>query len=110
MKIEVYGIDEKLGLPIRCSGCINTTRYLDMQGYEYTLYPVLLSSDNELGFDYDRERIKELAKRAKFPSLSIQYPQVFIDDEHIGGYRDMRQYIDSLNSSQSEENPVYSMY
>lgn len=88
--IEIYGIPEELH---KCYSCVNATRFLDMIGKEYKFIPVLRKADTSVGFDYNKDDIKTLAKRAGFASLAITYPQIFIDGKHIGGYKDLREHF-----------------
>lgn len=90
MKVEIYGIPESLH---NCYGCIQAQKLLTERGIEYTFYPVLKEAKNDLGFEYDRPRIEELAKRAKQRSLAFQYPRIFVDNKLIGGYLQLKQLI-----------------
>ncbi|QPI17923.1 glutaredoxin [Pectobacterium phage POP12] len=60
---------------------------------EYVFYPVLVKSNNSVGFEYDRPRINELAVRTRQKSLSFQYPRIFVDGKLIGGYLQLKQYL-----------------
>lgn len=90
MKVEIYGIPESLH---NCYGCIHAQKLLKEKGIEYTFYPVLKEAKNDLGFEYDRPRIEELAKRARQRSLAFQYPRIFVDNKLIGGYLQLKQLI-----------------
>lgn len=90
MKVEIYGIPESLH---NCYGCIQAQKLLTEKGIEYTFYPVLKEAKNDLGFEYDRPRIEELAKRVKQRSLAFQYPRIFVDNKLIGGYLQLKQLI-----------------
>lgn len=85
--IEIYGIPETLH---NCWGCVQSRKLLDRLGIEYTFYPVLVKSDNDLGFDYDRARIQELAKRKRQKGLGFTYPQIFKDGIPIGGFMELK--------------------
>ncbi len=67
-KIELY-----------CSGfcfyCVMAERMLQERGQEFTVYRV----------DQDMEKREEMVARSKRQSV----PQIFINDQHIGGYTDM---------------------
>lgn len=90
MRVEIYGIPQSVH---NCYGCIKAQELLKENGIEYEFYPVLKSAENELGFEYDRPRIQELAKRAKQRSLAFQYPRIFVDGKLIGGYLQLKQLI-----------------
>lgn len=90
MKVEIYGIPHTLH---NCWGCVHACKLLDENGIGYDFYPVLLPSDNELGFQYDRPRIEELAKRVGRRSLAFSYPQIFVDGDYIGGYKHLLDLI-----------------
>lgn len=90
MKVEIYGIPESLH---NCYGCIQAQKLLIEKGIEYTFYPVLKEAKNDLGFEYDRPRIEELAKRVRQRSLAFQYPRIFVDNKLIGGYLQLKQLI-----------------
>ena len=90
MKVEIYGIPESLH---NCYGCIQAQKLLTEKGIEYTFYPVLKEAKNDLGFEYDRPRIEELAKRVRQRSLAFQYPRIFVDNKLIGGYLPLEQLI-----------------
>lgn len=80
LKIEVYGIPEEVS---RCPGCLSVRSLLDNLKLSYTFYSVFSPSQAPLGFSYDRELIVSLAERAKFPSLNIRYPVIFVDNKLI---------------------------
>jgi len=67
-KIEVYTWS-------RCPFCIRAKALLDRKGAEYTEYCI----------DGDEAARSEMAERAGRRSL----PQIFIDDQHIGGCDDI---------------------
>lgn len=90
MKVEIYGIPENIH---KCYGCIQAQKLLQEHGIEYQFYPVLKEAKNDLGFEYDRPRIEDLAKRARQRSLAFQYPRIFVDGVLIGGYMQLKQLI-----------------
>ncbi len=59
----------------RCPFCIRAKALLDKKGVEYTEYCI----------DGDEAARSEMAERAGRKSL----PQIFIDDQHIGGCDDL---------------------
>lgn len=89
-KVEIYGIPEDIA---RCYGCISAVRLLERLGIDYTFYPILKHSDNELGFEYDRDRISELQRRVGKPTPPTNYPQILIDDVWVGGFLKMKAYF-----------------
>lgn len=90
MKIEIYGIPESLH---KCYGCIEARKLLDEHGLEYEFYSVLKPANNSVGFDYDRPRIEELAKRVRSRSMAFTYPRIFVDGNFIGGYMQLKEYL-----------------
>ncbi len=91
MKVEIYGIPEEVH---RCPACVSARHLLDSLGIEYTFYSVINKSQNSLGFDYDRERITECAKRIGcFPNLMLRYPVIFIDNKKV---HHLKQHLEDL--------------
>lgn len=90
MKVEIYGIPESLH---RCYGCVQAMKLLDLEGIPYTFHAVLVPSDNDLGFAYDRPVIEALAKRVGQKSLAFRYPRIFVDDKLIGGFLELQNLI-----------------
>ncbi len=64
-----------------CGYCIMAKRVLD---------------DNKISYEEEvitRDKVRELAKKTK----SITVPQIFVDDEFIGGYTELIEYgVDKL--------------
>lgn len=92
MNIEIYGIPEHLH---NCYGCVESLKLLESKGIKYNFYPVLISSNNELGFEYDRDRIEELARRLNSRGLAFTYPRIFVDDRFIGGYKQLKDLLNN---------------
>ena len=59
-----------------CSFCVRAEQLLNRKGAEV----------NKIYIDQDPENFKEMMQRA---SGSRSVPQIFINDEHIGGYDDL---------------------
>lgn len=89
--IEIYGIPDNV---YRCWGCHESRKLLDSLNIKYQFHEVIRSVDNELGFEYNRPKIEELANRLNVKSLRFVYPQIFIDDKHIGGYKQLKELYD----------------
>lgn len=89
--IEIYGIPEEVYLCWGCKSAIKLVKSLDLP---YEFYKVVKRVDNELGFEYNREKIEELAKRLNVNSLKFVYPQIFVDGKHIGGFKNLRDMYD----------------
>lgn len=89
--IEVYGIPKEV---YNCWGCQATIKLLDSLKIPYQFHEVIKRVDNELGFEYNRPKIEELAKRINSGSLKMVYPQIFIDNKHIGGYKQLKEIYD----------------
>lgn len=76
MKIEIYGIPENVW---RCPGCHEVRGLLSSLSVDYEFIDVIQNVDGDI--QYDRPTIESLAKRiGVFPSLSIRYPVIFVDD------------------------------
>ena len=90
MKIEIYGIPDSLH---NCYACGQARKFLEERGIEYIFYPVLIPANNELGFDYYRSRIQELAKRLNSRGLAFTYPRIFVDNTFVGGFSNLKQVI-----------------
>lgn len=90
--IEVYGFDSALH---RCAACEALKELFSERGLDYTLYPVMIPAENDLGFDYNRPVLDGLYARLGYKIT--RFPQVFIDGVHIGGYFDVRNYYGNLD-------------
>ncbi len=66
VKIEIYSTTT-------CPSCVRAKQLFENKGVEYTEYKV----------DQDTDRFKEMKLRA---NGSRSVPQIFINDEHIGGF------------------------
>jgi|TARA_B100001094_G_C18107179_1_gene759060 glutaredoxin len=73
VEIEIYGKNP-------CPFCDRAKQLLDKEGHEYT-YKLL-------GKDFNREQMME-----KFPTART-FPQIVIDNENIGGYDNLCEYLD----------------
>jgi glutaredoxin len=73
--VTIYTKDE-------CSFCYYAKKMLDSNNINYTEY--------HLGLDFTRDDIKE-----KFPSQRT-FPIILVDDELIGGYIDLVEYMREL--------------
>lgn len=92
-KIEIYGIPDDL---YRCYACNEAKRLLESKGIPYSFIPVVSKSDNELGFDYNKETIKNLALLVNGgKSLAMSYPKIVVDGSYIGGYNSLQNFIES---------------
>ena len=89
MNIEIYGIPEQVW---RCPGCHWIRGLLASLNVEYTFIDVI--SPGGTGPVYDRPLIESLAKRlCQFPSLSIKYPVIFVDNQFIPSLKDFQQFL-----------------
>lgn len=68
MKIEVYG-------DAGCAGCIQSKNLLKNRG-----------------IPFEERSVQELLERMP---TARQIPQIFIDDEHIGGFDELKNRLDS---------------
>ena len=74
--IEIYGIPEEVW---RCPGCKTAVDLLKALKINYKFINVINNKDDHI--EYDRPVIVDLAKRIGcFPSLSIRYPVIFVDN------------------------------
>lgn len=79
LDIEIYGIPPDVA---HCPGCSLVLSILNDNEIDYRFYPVMVKKDNELGFDYNRPVIENVAKRIGcYPHLGIRYPVVFINNK-----------------------------
>lgn len=88
MNIEIYGIDEA---DFRCGGCRLAKQLFDEAGLNYTFNKVLIKDKDGFPY-YEKEVIEKLAKRAKFSSLRIAYPVIFIDNVLIN-IKNLREFL-----------------
>ncbi|WJZ27947.1 hypothetical protein NCTGTJJY_CDS0068 [Serratia phage 92A1] len=91
--IEIYYIPEEVR---RCYSCVLAKKLAESTGLEVKLYPIMHLESNNLGFDYNRETIYELMERAGFTRSAIQYPQIFIDQVHIGSTGALQAYVEDV--------------
>lgn len=75
MKIELYTRPD-------CPWCVKAKELLQSKGFEFT--------ELELGRDYQREDLQ-----AKLPFVTrLTVPQIFVDGECIGGYEDLKAWVE----------------
>lgn len=75
MKIEIYSKPD-------CTYCVQAKAHFKNHGLEYT--------DYELGVSATKEDIQ---KRVPEGVIVRQIPQIFIDDEYVGGYMQMVEWF-----------------
>lgn len=97
MKIEIYGIDET---DFRCGGCIEAKRILKACNLEFDFLKALTRNENDFP-TYNLDVIDQLQKRGKFPTRSIQYPVIFIDD-HIVRLKNLKIFLEDAGIDTSE--------
>lgn len=78
--IEIYGVSEE---DYRCHACMEAKKIVEEAGLDYTFTKVLSKGEKDGMPVYDRPTIEALAKRAKFQSLNIRYPVIFINDQIV---------------------------
>ena len=71
-----------------CGACHQAMDYFDSKGLTYQSYEVTWQGE-ELA---DSETARDLLSR--FPQVNT-VPQIFINDKHIGGWKDLSALIDS---------------
>lgn len=64
-----------------CPYCVKAKNYFESNGIAY----------EEIDLANDFDKINELKQRTGFMTL----PQIFVDDQFVGGYTDMMQKIES---------------
>lgn len=74
-KIRIYGKEN-------CQYCTKAKAILDRYGWEYTYYIV--------GVDYTKEHLQSLVD-----VNPLTVPQIFINDQHIGGYVELVDYMEN---------------
>jgi glutaredoxin 3 len=79
MFVEMYTKDD-------CSYCIAAKAFLGGKGIQFV--------EKKLFRDFSREQILE-----KFPAAST-FPIIVLDGFYIGGYNQLKEHLDSQNSSQ----------
>lgn len=85
MKIEVYGHDE-------CPYCLRAKALLQDKGWNYIYYDIKRCP----------ERAKELSNKMKsFGVKNITVPQIFINEDSIGGFSDLTEYIADINDGRT---------
>lgn len=75
MKIEIFGSNW-------CEPCRNAKKLLEKLGKEYTFFDV---TDNQEHYELFTEKFN-----GKRPAT---IPQIFINEEHIGGYDNLKEYF-----------------
>ena len=74
MKIEIYGRDH-------CPYCVNAKKAFQSAGYKYT--------EHTIGKGHTKEDVQKRVDALGIPVVISTVPQIFIDDEYIGGYTDL---------------------
>ena len=92
-KIEIYGIPETLH---KCFGCISAKKYLDNNRLQYKFHNILIKDNTDLGFKYDTNVINELKARTRKRKPPTNYPQIFVNDNLIGGFNAIKEYFTRL--------------
>lgn len=93
MKIEIYGIPESLH---KCYGCISTKKFFDSHKLKYTFHDILVVDSSDLGFKYNTCVVTELKARMRKHRAPTDYPQVFVNDKHVGSYTQTLNYFEKL--------------
>lgn len=76
MKIEIYTKDA-------CPYCVQAKKLFESKGWEYT--------EHYINIDTRETLIEELTNRLGVPPRTV--PQIFINDEAIGGYNELVVWI-----------------
>lgn len=90
MKIEIYGIPPEV---TRCYGCESFVKLCDSLGLDFNFYPAIFKADTPIGFDFDRALIEQMTARAGKKKPPTTYPQIFVDNEWIGGYLSFKEFL-----------------
>lgn len=67
-----------------CIWCVRAKQLMNELGLHY--------KELKLGVDYTREELKNRLP----PNRPLTVPQIYAMDNHIGGYEDFKEYIESL--------------
>lgn len=67
-----------------CIYCEHAKMLLDEKGVQY--------EERKIGSTWTKEQLLESVPTAK------SVPQIFIDGQHIGGYKELREYFDKLGA------------
>jgi glutaredoxin 3 len=62
-----------------CPFCVQAKALLELRGIEY--------EERNVSQDWTREQLLEAVPNAR------TLPQIFLDDQHIGGFTDLRSYL-----------------
>lgn len=72
MKVEIYTKDA-------CPYCVQAKKLFESKGWEYT--------EHYINIDTRETLLEQLTERLGVPPRTV--PQIFIDDQAIGGYTDL---------------------
>lgn len=87
MRIEVYGYDQ-------CPFCLRAKQLLQEKGWNYIYYNIKTYPEYS-------DELQQRLKRFGMNGTRVTVPQVFIDDDLIGGYTDLNSYILQIDSGRS---------
>lgn len=87
MKIEVYGYDQ-------CPFCLRAKQLLQEKGWDYIYYNIKTNPE------YSNDLQKRL-KNFGVNGSRITVPQIFINDDLIGGYTDLNSYVLQIDSGRT---------
>tara|TARA_Y100001938_G_C7896940_1_gene332638 strand:- start:383 stop:610 length:228 start_codon:yes stop_codon:yes gene_type:complete len=73
MKVVIYGKEY-------CPFCVKARQVCEQRGFDYKYYKV--------GKDFHADWLRKKFTNAK------TYPQIVIDNTHVGGYTDMMEFLD----------------
>lgn len=95
MKIEIYGYDQAI---YTCAPCINAKRLCELKKEKFDIDMTFISiakSRTESGKPVlDMSVAAELCKRLQRTSImGTSMPQIFVDDELIGGFDKLRERL-----------------
>lgn len=76
MKIEIYS-------KYNCPYCIKAKQAFEQKGYEYIEY--------QIGSDASKEDVQSRVDALGYSVNITTVPQIFIDDDYVGGYSELKQ-------------------
>lgn len=89
-KIEIYGFPEDV---IICPNCRNAERLCKLHGVNYTFHPIIDEIVQGRAVRNIENTHTLMRRMGKSSSDTIKVPQIFVNNEHIGGLQDLKNYF-----------------
>lgn len=89
--ITIFGVPEEL---FKCPMCIEAVKYCTERSLEFEFIPIMYADPDPkgIGFKFDRVEINRCQSMAGKDTPPINYPQIFVDDVWIGGFKSFKEY------------------